>query len=137
MVKLLEKELSFEEKQKIVRTVVEKVEAVPAEATIYGRIPIFEGIGNDLISIKENEEKVGLNTQDSNLVKINQHITEKNAESDDAKCEAQKIFTSGQVGLNVKDRNPEFLNQPIFFIPFSIKIRLPKPKWKNIPIRKR
>ena len=52
MVKLLEKELSFEEKQKIVRTVVEKVEAVPAEATIYGRIPIFEGIGNDLISIK-------------------------------------------------------------------------------------
>ena len=72
MVKLLEKELSFEEKQKIVRAVVEKVEAVPTEATIYGRIPIFEGIGNDLILIKENEEKVGLNAQDSNLVKINQ-----------------------------------------------------------------
>lgn len=105
MVRLLEKELSFEEKQKIVRAVVEKVEAVPTEATIYGRIPIFEGIGNDLISIKENEEKVGLNAQDSNLVKINQHITEKNAESDDTKCEVQKNFTSGQVGLNVKDRH--------------------------------
>ena len=63
---LLKQLTETEEKQKIVRAVVEKVEAVPTEATIYGRIPIFEGIGNDLISIKENEEKVGLNAQDSN-----------------------------------------------------------------------
>ena len=105
MVKLLEKELSFEEKQKIVRAVVEKVEATPQEATIYGRIPIFEGIGNDLITLSKNEEQVGLHAKDSYLGKINQHMTEQNAESDSTKCEVQKNFTSGQVGLNVKDRN--------------------------------
>lgn len=41
MIELLDKELSFEDKQKIVRVVVEKVVATQAEATIYGRIPIF------------------------------------------------------------------------------------------------
>lgn len=65
MIQLLEKDLPFEEKKKITRAVIEKVEATCEEATIYGRIPIFEGIGNDLISIKEDEEKVGLSAKDS------------------------------------------------------------------------
>ena len=33
-----------------------------------------------------------------------------------------------------KDRNLEFLNQSISFIPFTAKIRLPKLNWKNITI---
>lgn len=79
MVKLLEKKLSFEDKQKIVRAVIEKVEATPLEATIYGRIPIFEGIGNSLITFNNNEVNVGFKTKDSNLVDLNQHITEEDS----------------------------------------------------------
>lgn len=35
-----------------------------------------------------------------------------------------------QVGYELKDRNPEFLNQPTPSTPFSVKIRLQKPKTK-------
>lgn len=101
MLKLLEKELSFEDKQKIVRVVVEKVVATQTEATIYGRIPIFEGIGNDLITFNEKEVKVGFESKDSDSEKINQHI----AEEDSTKCENSKNFTSGQVGFEFKDRD--------------------------------
>lgn len=41
-----------------------------------------------------------------------------------------------KVGFEFKDRDLEFLNQPVSFIPFSIKIHLPKPKWKNIVMKK-
>ena len=44
------------------------------------------------------------------------------------------IITDRKVGFEFKDRNLEFLDQPISFIPFSVKIHLPKPKWKNINI---
>ena len=37
----------------------------------------------------------------------------------------------GQIGYEFKNRNLEFLNQLISFIPFSIKIQLLKSKWKN------
>ena len=47
------------------------------------------------------------------------------------------IITDRKVGFEFKDRNLEFLNQPISFILFSVKIHLPKPKWKNIAIKKR
>lgn len=66
MIELLEKELSFEDKQKIVRAVIEKVEATSAEATIYGRIPIFEGIDNDLITFNEKEVKVSFELKSRN-----------------------------------------------------------------------
>ncbi len=57
-----------------------------------------------------------------------ENVTEKNAESDSTKCGVQKNFTSGQVGLNVKDRNLVKINQPMTpYIPFSLKVRLPKP----------
>ena len=46
-------------------------------------------------------------------------------------------MTDRKVGFELKDRNLEFLNQPIFFIPFTIKIRLPKPKWKKINIKQK
>ena len=42
------------------------------------------------------------------------------------------IITDRKVGFEFKDRNLELLNQPVSFIPFSIKIRLLKPKWKSI-----
>ena len=45
------------------------------------------------------------------------------------------IITDGKVSFEFKDRNLEFLNQPISFIPFVVKIRLPKPKWKIINIK--
>ena len=87
MVKLLSEELPFEKKRVIVRAVIEKVVATPAEATIYGRIPIFEGIGNDLISIKESKE------------------IEENSESNNEKCKNLNFFTLGHVGYELKDRN--------------------------------
>lgn len=37
-----------------------------------------------------------------------------------------------QVGYEFKDRDLEFLNQPDSFIPFTAKIRSPKPKQKSI-----
>ncbi len=101
MVKLFKEKLSFEDKQKIVRVVVEKVVATQTEATIYGRIPIFEGIGNDLITFNEKEVKVGFESKDSDSEKINQHITEE----DSTECENSKNFTSGQVDFEFKDRN--------------------------------
>ncbi len=99
MVKLLQDKLSFEDKQKIVRVVVEKVVATQTEATIYGRIPIIEGIDNSLITINGNEEKVGFESKDSNLVNLNQH----NTESSNTQCETPKNFTSGKVGFELKD----------------------------------
>lgn len=66
MIELLDKELSFEDKQKIVRVVVEKVVATQAEATIYGRIPIFEGIDNGLITFNEKEVKVSFELKSRN-----------------------------------------------------------------------
>lgn len=101
MVELLEKELSFEDKQKIVRAVIEKVEATPQEATIYGRIPIFEGIGNDLITFNEKEVKVGFEAKDSTFEKTNQHMTEESSKE----CKTSKNFTSEQVGFELKDWN--------------------------------
>lgn len=44
------------------------------------------------------------------------------------------IITDIQTGYEFKDKNLEFLNQPNFYIPFTTKIHLPKPKWKNIKI---
>ena len=45
------------------------------------------------------------------------------------------ILTDTQVGFEFKDRNLEFLNQPMTpYIPFSVKVRLPKPEWKNVII---
>lgn len=41
-------------------------------------------------------------------------------------------MTDRKVGFELKDWSLEFLNQPVIYIPFSIKIRLSKPKWKNI-----
>lgn len=102
MVKLFKEKLSFEDKQKIVRVVVEKVVATPLEATIYGRIPIFEGIDNSMITVNENEEKVGFESKDCNLQNLNQHIT---TESSETKCETLKNFTSGKVGFELKDWN--------------------------------
>ena len=87
MVKLLEEELSFEQKQSIVRAVVEKVVATPLEATIYGRIPVFEGIDNSLISINES--------------KNNEEISESGHE----KCRFLKNFTLGHVGYEITDRD--------------------------------
>lgn len=56
--------------------------------------------------------------------KINQHITEE----DSTECENSKNFTSGQVGFELKDRNIDILNQCMTpYIPFSLKVRLPKP----------
>ena len=47
------------------------------------------------------------------------------------------IITDRKVGFEFKDRNREFLNQPMTsYAPFSIKVRLPKPKWKNINTEK-
>ena len=40
-------------------------------------------------------------------------------------------MTDRKVGFEFKDWSLEFLNQPVSFIPFSIKIRLPKPEWKK------
>ncbi len=102
MVKLFKEKLSFEDKQKIVRVVVEKVVATPLEATIYGRIPIIEGIDNSIITVNENEGKVGFESKDSNLQNLNQHIT---TESSNTKCLAPKNFTSGKVGFELKDWN--------------------------------
>ncbi len=116
MVKLLSEDLPFEDKQKITRAVVEKVETTREEATIYGRIPIFEGIGNDLITFNGNEEKVGFEPQDSNLVKINQHETRDFSESNSEKCEVLKNFTSGQVGFEFKDRNCWFTKRREVYI---------------------
>ena len=43
------------------------------------------------------------------------------------------IVTDRKVGFEFKDRNLEFLNQPMTpYIPFSVKVRLSKPKWKNL-----
>ena len=39
-----------------------------------------------------------------------------------------------QVGYEFKDQNLEFLNQPDFYIPFTLKIHLQKPKWKYIKL---
>ena len=86
MVKLLEEKLSFEQKQSIIRAVIEKVEATPEEATIFGRIPVFEGIDNSLISINES--------------KNNEEISE----SSDEKCGLLKNFTLGHVGYEITDR---------------------------------
>ena len=44
------------------------------------------------------------------------------------------VITHREVGCEFKDWNLEFLNQPISFVPFTAKIHLPKPKWKNIDI---
>ena len=90
MVKLLEEKLSFEQKQSIVRAVIEKVEATPEEATIFGRIPVFEGIDNSLISINES--------------KNNEEISE----SSDEKCGLLKNFTLGHVGYEITDRHHRF-----------------------------
>lgn len=43
-----------------------------------------------------------------------------------------KFSQKGRVGYEPKDRNLEFLNQPDFYIPFTAKIHLPKPNWKNL-----
>ncbi len=102
MVELLSENLPFEVKQRIVRIVIEKVVANPTEATIYGRIPVFEGIGKDLITFNENGVNVGFKTKDSNLQNSNQHMT---SESSDTKCTDIKNFTSGQVGFELKDRH--------------------------------
>ena len=108
--------MPFEDKQKITRAVIEKVETTREEATIYGRIPIFEGIGNDLITFNGNEEKVGFEPQDKHLVKINQHETRDFSESNSEKCEVLKNFTSGQVGFEFKDRNCWFTKRREVYI---------------------
>ena len=38
------------------------------------------------------------------------------------------IITDKKVDFEFKDRNLEFLNQPVFYIPFITKTHLPKPK---------
>ena len=44
-------------------------------------------------------------------------------------------ITDTQVSYEFKDRNLGFLNQhTTTYIPFSVKVHLPKPKWKNIDI---
>ena len=47
------------------------------------------------------------------------------------------IITDREVGYEFKNRNLEFFNQPISFIPFTIKIHLPKPKWKKYNIKQK
>ncbi len=99
MVKLFKEKLSFEDKRKIVRVVVEKVVATPLEATIYGRIPIFEGIDNSVITVNENEGKVGFESKDCNLQNLNQQIT---TESSETQCETPKNLLRERLVLNLK-----------------------------------
>ena len=98
MVQLLEKNLPFEDKKRITRAVVEKVEATCEEATIYGRIPVFEGIGKDIITFNEKEEEFSLKSSDLSENKSSQ-ISERN----DTKCRDLKNFTSEQVGFESED----------------------------------
>ena len=44
--------------------------------------------------------------------------------------------TDRKVGFELKDWSLVFLNQPVPFIPFRIKIRLPKPSWENLLMKK-
>ena len=47
----------------------------------------------------------------------------------------KSVIIDIQVGYEFKDRNLVFLNQPMTpYTPFSVKVHLPKPKWKNIDI---
>lgn len=98
MVKLLEKDLPFEDKKRITRAVVEKVEATCEEATIYGRIPVFEGIGKEIISFNEKEEE--FSSKFSNLSK---NKSSQISERSTTKCKDLKNFTSGQVGFELED----------------------------------
>ena len=100
MVKLLEKDLSFGDKKKIVRLVVEKVEATPKEATIYGKIPVFEGISKEIISFNRKEEEFSSQSLD-----LCENKSSQISGRDIAKCRDLKNFTSEQVGFESEDWN--------------------------------
>lgn len=81
MVKLLKDGLTFEEKKELLRLVVEEIIATPSEATIKGKIPVFN-------KHCFNEKEVSFELENC-----------------DVKSKNKYFFDERKVGLNVESRN--------------------------------
>ena len=112
MERLLGDDCPFEKKQAIARSVIDEVIATSEEATITGKIPVFDEscfLGDTKTNIR-NEKKADLFVHES-----------------DTEESTQSFFTNNNLVLKIWNTYPILSNPSIrSYIPFKIKIRLPK-----------